>query len=188
MLLGAERSAMAQSAASTPAEKVAMATAKGSSGEPWVLVYDVVSQRLAAYRSGSQGLELRGIRQVTWDLELEELPPRLLGTPLRVKDVRALVEKGRARAAAATEAGAAETRGPVILAASQGTSGEPSVYLYDLGSQRVASYRARLQGLELTGVRQLTWDLKLVDHVPSGRPARVLDVKKAIDAGTTNDE
>ena len=63
-----------------PASQIAIATVQGTSNDPWCYVYDVAGQRLAVYRAGTQGLEFKGLRQITWDLKLEELNPRLAST------------------------------------------------------------------------------------------------------------
>lgn len=63
-----------------PASQVAIATVQGTAQDPWCYVYDVAGQRLAVYRCGNQGLEFKGLRQITWDLKLEELNARLATT------------------------------------------------------------------------------------------------------------
>ena len=86
------REARAQAAA-TPTGEVAIATVQGPGSQAWVYVYDVESHRLAAYETGNQCIELKGVREITWDLKLHELPPQLCGKRLSVKEVRELTEK-----------------------------------------------------------------------------------------------
>ena len=64
-------------AAAVPTSGVAVATVQGTSNDPWVYIYEVGTQRLACYRTANQGIEFKGLRQITWDLKLEELNPRL---------------------------------------------------------------------------------------------------------------
>jgi hypothetical protein len=56
-----------------PTGQVAIATVQGTSNDPWCYVYDVGSQRLAVYTTKNQGVELKGVRNITYDLKLEEL-------------------------------------------------------------------------------------------------------------------
>ena len=80
-------------AAATPTGEVAIATVQGPGSQAWVFLYDVLSQRLAAYEAGNQCIELKGVRQVTWDLKLHELPSSLCGKKISVKDMKELTEK-----------------------------------------------------------------------------------------------
>ncbi len=62
--------------------------------EPWIFVYDVVNQRLACYKNSNQGIEFKGLRQLTWDLRLEELPPAWASKgKITVSEVRKQLEK-----------------------------------------------------------------------------------------------
>ena len=80
-------------AAASPVEKVALATIQGPANQPWVYLYDVDSQRLAAYQTGNGCIELRGVRQVTYDLKLVELLGNLCSSHPTVKQVKDIVEK-----------------------------------------------------------------------------------------------
>lgn len=76
---GALPPAHGQAAAGTQTS-VALATVQGTSNDPWVYIYDVTSQRLGCYKTGNTGIEFKGLRQLTWDLKLEELNPKLATT------------------------------------------------------------------------------------------------------------
>lgn len=76
---------------------VAIAAVQGTANEPWVFVYDVGSQRLACYKNSNQGLEFKGLRQITWDLRLEELTSAWASKgKIPVPEVRKAVEKSGA--------------------------------------------------------------------------------------------
>ena len=77
MILGQPQQAAFGQAAALPTGSVAIATVQDTSNSPWCFVYDVSSQRLVAYKAGNQGLELKGARQITWDLKIEELSAKL---------------------------------------------------------------------------------------------------------------
>lgn len=49
--------------AERPREALLAAT-RGPSGEPWAILYDAATKRLAAYRVGLQGIELEGVRSI----------------------------------------------------------------------------------------------------------------------------
>jgi hypothetical protein len=133
---------------------VALSAVRVRQSEPWVFLYDVASERLAGYRAGREGLELRSVRQVTWDLRLEELIPH--GHPLPPAEVRRHLESLTVEASEA---------GPVRLATTTNNAGDPCVFLYDPEGERLAAYTVRNRGLQLKGVRRITWDRKL----PPGR-------------------
>ncbi|HZN57764.1 MAG TPA: hypothetical protein VFD71_06780 [Planctomycetota bacterium] len=64
-------------AVGTPSGTVVLATGMTQSGNEAVLyLYDVTSQRLCAYTTKGQGIELKGVRQVTHDLKPVEFTPR----------------------------------------------------------------------------------------------------------------
>ncbi|MGQ9592379.1 MAG: hypothetical protein ACUVYA_19035 [Planctomycetota bacterium] len=220
----------AQSAA-TPTDRLAAVSLEGPGGEVWTVLYDVASSRLAAYRSKGQGLELRGARDLTWDLQLEEFDSGKLSarTSVSVADVRQAVQRARryaergsgaektsgARKRAPSEkkpasektpvpekTAASETeaegcraerkeapeatrepsagapaaggengrgpQGPAILTGARGPGGELWVSVYDLGLEKLASYRVLARGIELAGVRRVTWDLRLVEFGAAG--------------------
>src|SRR5512145_1784995 len=73
-------------AVGVPSGSVAIATSQGTGPEPWCFLYDVTSQRLAVYSCKNAGLELKGVRQLTWDLQLQELPPALASKRIPVAD------------------------------------------------------------------------------------------------------
>ena len=76
-------------AAAVPTQQVAVATVQGAGGLPWVYLYDVGSQRLAAYVTRTQGIEFKGLRHIKWDLMLDELNPTFKGV-LTVANVKTL--------------------------------------------------------------------------------------------------
>lgn len=215
---------LAQSAA-TPTDRLAAVSLEGPGGEVWTVLYDVASSRLAAYRSKGQGLELRGARDLTWDLQLEEFDPGKLSarTSVSVADVRQAVQRARRQAERGSgaektsgarkrapsekkpasektapseteaEGGGAERKeateatrepsaeapaaggengrgpkGPAVLTGARGPGGELWVSVYDLGLERLASYRVLARGIELAGVRRVTWDLRLVEFGAAG--------------------
>jgi hypothetical protein len=80
-------------AVGVPSGQVAIATSQGTGPEPWCFVYDVTSQRLAVYSCKNQGLELKGVRQCTWDLQLQELPPALASRRIPVADIKKELQK-----------------------------------------------------------------------------------------------
>lgn len=80
-------------AVGVPSGTVAIATSQGTGPEPWCFVYDVSSQRLAVYSCKNQGLELKGVRQVTWDIQIPELPPGLASKRVTVADIKKEVTK-----------------------------------------------------------------------------------------------
>ena len=53
----------------------------------------VASQRLALYTARNRGLELKGVRHITYDLRLTELDARMVNKPLPVSEVKKAVEK-----------------------------------------------------------------------------------------------
>jgi hypothetical protein len=88
------RAALGQAAA-TPDGTAILATVQGSGNEPYFVVYDVVSKRAGAYAIKT-GIELRGIRELTWDFELQELAT---DKSIPVAQIRAEVEKQKKAAA-----------------------------------------------------------------------------------------
>jgi hypothetical protein len=81
-------------AASTRDGTLILATVQGSGNEPYFIVYDVVSKRAGAYAIKT-GIELRGIRELTWDFELQEIAT---DKSIPVAQIRAEVEKKKAAA------------------------------------------------------------------------------------------
>ena len=80
-------------AVGTPTGSVAIATVQGTSQDPWCYIYDIGTQRLAVYKVQNQGIELKGVRQITWDMKLEELNPKLAAQRLPVSVIKAELEK-----------------------------------------------------------------------------------------------
>lgn len=80
-------------ATAIPSNSVCVATVQGTSNDPWCYVYDVGTQRLAVYKTGNTGIELKGVRQITWDIKLEELNPRLATGKVPVSAIRKELEK-----------------------------------------------------------------------------------------------
>jgi len=80
-------------AVGVPSQSVAIATSQGTGPEPWCFLYDVASQRLAVYSCKNAGLELKGVRQITWDLQIPELPPGLASKRVTVADIKKEVTK-----------------------------------------------------------------------------------------------
>ena len=80
-----------------PTAQVALASVSGPNLEPWVYVYDVPTQRLACYTTRASGIELEGVRKISADLQLEELPRSLLGRRLSVKEVQAFIAENDPR-------------------------------------------------------------------------------------------
>lgn len=77
-----------------PTSSVAIAAVQGTTNEPWVFLYDVSTQRLACYKNANQGLDFKGLRQLTWDLRLEELDPGWAAKGrIPVSQVRKALEK-----------------------------------------------------------------------------------------------
>ena len=79
--------------AAIPTGQVAMAAVQNTSQDPYVYIYDVASQRLALYTARNRGLELKGVRHITYDLRLTELDARMVNKPLPVSEVKKAVEK-----------------------------------------------------------------------------------------------
>ena len=77
-----------------PTAQVALASVSGPNLEPWVYVYDVPTQRLACYSTRASGIELEGVRKISADLQLEELPRALLGRRLSVEEVQRFLKEG----------------------------------------------------------------------------------------------
>jgi len=69
-----------------------LATVQGQGGEPFVFLYDVPTKHLAAYSIKSSGIDLRGVRDVKCDLQIQELLAPLTTQRLTVKDVCAQVK------------------------------------------------------------------------------------------------
>ena len=88
-------------AVGVPSGSVAIATSQGTGPEPWLFLYDVGSQRLAVYTCKNQGLELKGVRQITWDLQIPDLPPALATKRASVADIKKAVQKAPGASAGA---------------------------------------------------------------------------------------
>ncbi|HVR74980.1 MAG TPA: hypothetical protein VMT52_11635 [Planctomycetota bacterium] len=71
----------------------AIATVQGSGSEGWCWIFDYESKRLCSYVTKNQGIELKGARELTYDLKIRELPPAAANTRLTVLKVKELVEK-----------------------------------------------------------------------------------------------
>ncbi len=72
--------------------------------------------------------------------------------------------------------------GQVVLATGQTQTGNEAVlYLYDIATQALACYTAKNQGIELKGVRKITYDLKAPDFTAKGKSPTVQDMKKAVE-------
>jgi hypothetical protein len=77
-----------------PSGSVVLATGVSQGGSEAVLyLYDAPSQSLACYTVKGQGIELRGVRRVTYDLKAVEFPAKGGKAP-SVKDMKGAVEKG----------------------------------------------------------------------------------------------
>ena len=69
-----------------------LATGMSQSGNANMLfVLEVPTKRLAAYTVKTRGIEFMGVREITWDMKPEELPPR--SGKLTVKQVKDAVMK-----------------------------------------------------------------------------------------------
>jgi len=80
----------------TPTGQVAIAAVPGTGGgENYCWVYDVASQHLASYVQRGQGIELKGVRMITFDLEIRDLDAKLASKRLTVKDIEGEVKKQR---------------------------------------------------------------------------------------------
>jgi hypothetical protein len=96
LLLGlpVERPAWPQAqgqAALGPEAAQAFQVIQGAGGDNFAVIYDPESKHLAAYLIARDGIKLRAVREVTWDLQIQEvgsLPP----AGMSVKDVKALVK------------------------------------------------------------------------------------------------
>jgi hypothetical protein len=78
-------------AAVTPDSSGTFQVMQGASGDTFAVLYDAQSKHLVSYLIARDGIKLRGIREVTWDLMVQEmgsLPPQ----GMTVKDVKALVK------------------------------------------------------------------------------------------------
>ena len=76
-----------------PTGQVAIAAVQGSANEPWVYVYDVATQHLAVYTTKNQGIELKGSRQISWDLKVPDLPAALANRRASVTEIKRALEK-----------------------------------------------------------------------------------------------
>ena len=83
----ASRSAVFGQAVGTPnASGVVLATGQTQTGNDAVLyVYDVGTKKLAAYTVKTQGIEFKGVRLLTYDMQPDELIPRRKLSPGEVK-------------------------------------------------------------------------------------------------------
>ncbi|MBI4605955.1 MAG: hypothetical protein HY721_28660 [Planctomycetes bacterium] len=76
-------------AVGAPSGQVVLATGQNQGGsEAVVYVYDVPTRKLGCYTTKGQGIELKGMRDVTWDFKLQELLPANANKRLTVKQVR----------------------------------------------------------------------------------------------------
>lgn len=80
-------------ATGNPTGSYAIATIQGSGNEGWCWVFDCTSKRLCSYVTKNQGIELKGARELTYDLKIRELPAAAANTRLTVAKVKELVEK-----------------------------------------------------------------------------------------------
>jgi hypothetical protein len=170
-----------------PGGKAALVAAQGAGDEPWAFIFDATSDRLAAYRAGDGGIELKGVRQLTWDLMLEELDPRrTVGGRVSVAMVRKEMERsGRTPEVQGSPARPREA----LLAATRGPGGETWVVLFDVATKRLAAYRCSSGGLDLAGLREVRWDLRLeaLDPRLVGRRISVVEARalaEKVEAGT----
>ena len=100
-----------------PTGSVALAAVMGNSAEPWVFIYDVQTQHLASYKNSNQGLMLKGVRQITWDLKIEELTPAAAAKGASVGEVKKALSK--------TPGGSAATgKKPAPMGGAKGGEGE----------------------------------------------------------------
>ena len=91
LLRPAEPRAALGQAAATPDGAAILATVQGSGNEPYFVIYDVASKRAGAYAIRN-GIELRGVRELTYDLELIDLATE---KTIPVSAIKAEVEKHR---------------------------------------------------------------------------------------------
>ena len=89
---GEPRSALGQ-AASAPDGTAILATVQGSGNEPLFVIYDVASKHASAYAILKSGIELRGVRELTWDLQIQEVPKQT--SDKSVAAIREQVEKAK---------------------------------------------------------------------------------------------
>jgi hypothetical protein len=157
-----------------PGGKAALASTQGTGGEPWAFLFDATTDRLAAYRGGEAGIEIKGVRQITWDLMIEELDPRGTKAPTLIEVRQAMERQGRKPEVQ----GSPDRPREVLLAAARGTSGDPWAILYDVSTRRLAAYRGTNRGIDLEGLREVRWDLRL-DSLDPALVARKLRVAEA---------
>ena len=82
-------------AVGTPTGQVAIATGQTSSGgKAVVYIYDIPTKKLACYSVEGAGIELKGVRELTWDLQAEDFTPP--GGKTSVKAVRDAINKLKA--------------------------------------------------------------------------------------------
>lgn len=58
-----------------------------SGNEAMLYVFDIENKRLAAYFNRGRGIELRGVRNIKWDLNLDWFPGPNSLTPAQVKEL-----------------------------------------------------------------------------------------------------
>lgn len=93
-------------AVGTPQGQVAIAAVPGTGGgESYCWLYDVASQHLASYVQRGQGIELKGVRLITFDLEIRDLDAKLAGKRLSVKDIEGEVKKQQGKGGGSTSKG-----------------------------------------------------------------------------------
>lgn len=92
MVLRPAPEALGQAAAGPEGEAI-LATVQGQGGEPFVFLYEVPTKHLAVYSIKGAGIDLRGVRDVKCDLQLQELLAPLTQQRLTVRDVCSQVGK-----------------------------------------------------------------------------------------------
>jgi hypothetical protein len=85
-VVSGRREASGQAAAGPEGEAI-LATVQGQGGEPFVFLYEVPTKHLAVYSVKAAGIDLRGVRDVKCDLQIQELLAPLTQGRLTVKDV-----------------------------------------------------------------------------------------------------
>lgn len=71
--------------------------------------------------------------------------------------------------------------GGFILATGQSQGGSDQIlWVYEVGTRKLAAYAVKTRGIEYKGVRQITWDLVPQELVPKGSMS-VESVKKALE-------
>jgi hypothetical protein len=79
--------------------------------------------------------------------------------------------------------------GSAAIAAVISQQGEPWCFVYDVGSQRLGAYTAsKNQGVALTGVRHITYDLKVVSFASQGKNYKPNEIKKELEKQASTGE